>query len=164
MNSKLLKSFIHIPKLEVDGLNWVIFKDCFMFVATATSLEKHINGTRTEPNPPAFVTGVPIVLTAEQMAKQELYEEKKLMWLTGEAVIKQAITTMIPNSLFIKIQKEVTAHLMWEVIQMKQEKKSQMVIVDLHHKLQAEKYLEHGDVHAHLNKLQTMCKDLASMG
>ena len=39
-----------------------------------------------------------------------------------------------------------------------------MVTVDLCHKLQAEKCLEHGDVHAHLNKLQTMCEDLASMG
>src|ERR1700736_1994857 len=39
-----------------------------------------------------------------------------------------------------------------------------MVTVDLCHKLQAEKCPEHGDVHSHLNKLQTMHEDLASMG
>ena len=39
-----------------------------------------------------------------------------------------------------------------------------MVTVDLLHKLQAKKCSEHGDMRAHLNKLQTMCEDLASMG
>jgi hypothetical protein len=95
--------------------------------------------TALEPSPPAFVTVVLIVLMAEQTTEQELYEGKKSMWLTGEAVIKQAIATMISDSLFIKIQKEVTIHLMWEAVQMKQEKKSRMVTVDLHRKLQAEK-------------------------
>ena len=47
---------------------------------------------------------------------------------------------------------------------MKQEKKSHMVTVDLYCKLQAEKCPEHGDVYAHLDKLQIMHKDLASMG
>jgi hypothetical protein len=163
-NGKLLEFFIHIPKLEVNGLNWVIFKDRFVFAAAAAGWEKHIDGTGTEPSPPAFVTGVPIVLTAEQTTKQELYEGKKLMWLTGEAVIKQAITTTISDSLFIEIQKEVTACLMWEAVRMKREKKLRMVTVDLRRKLQAEKCLEHGDVRAHLNKLQTMREDLASMG
>ena len=89
------------------------FQGLFTFAAATTGLEMHINSTGMEPSPPAFVTGVPIVLTVEQTAEQELYaKEKKLMWLTGEAVIKQAITTMISNSLFIKMQKEVTAHLM----------------------------------------------------
>ena len=130
MNGKLLEFFIRIPKLEVDGSNWVIFKDRFAFAAAAAGLEKHINGTGTEPSPPAFVPGVPIVLTAEQTTEQELYEGKKSMWLTGEAVIKQAIATTISDSLFIEIQKEVTARLMWEAVRMKREKKSRMVTVD----------------------------------
>ena len=39
-----------------------------------------------------------------------------------------------------------------------------MATVDLHCKLQAKKCPEHGDVHAHLNKLQMMCEYLALMG
>ena len=39
-----------------------------------------------------------------------------------------------------------------------------MVTVDLHCKWQVEKCPEHGDMRAHLNKLQTMCEDLALMG
>ena len=45
----------------------------------------------------------------------------------GEAVIKQALANMIPNSLFIEVHKEVMACLMCEAVQLKQEKKSWMV-------------------------------------
>jgi hypothetical protein len=47
MNGKLLELFIHIPKLEVDGLNWVIFKDHFVFAAATAGLDKHIDSTGT---------------------------------------------------------------------------------------------------------------------
>jgi hypothetical protein len=52
---------------------------------------------------------------------------------------------------------------MWEAVHEKWEKKLQMVTVDLCWKLQAEKCSEHGDMCAHLNKLQTIHEDLASM-
>ena len=53
-NGKLLEFFVRIPKLEVDGSNWVIFKDRFAFAAAAAGLEKHIDGTGTPPNPPSL--------------------------------------------------------------------------------------------------------------
>ena len=102
MNGKLLKIFVHILKLEVDGSNWVILKDHFAFAAAAASLETHIDGTGTAPSPPAFIIHRPFLLTAEEMGELELYENKS-KWLTGEAVIKQAITTTISDSLFIDI-------------------------------------------------------------
>ena len=54
VDGKLLKFFVQIPKLEIDGLNWVIVKDRFVFVAAAADLEKHIDGIGTPPNPPVF--------------------------------------------------------------------------------------------------------------
>src|SRR5882762_7911695 len=164
VNGKLLEFFVRIPKLEVDGSNWVIFKDCFAFAAAAAGLEKHIDGTGSAPNPPVFALGGPTPLTTAQTTEIEQYEEKQSKWMMGEAVVKQAIATTIPDSLFIEVRKEVTARLMWEAVRMKREKKSRMVTVDLRRKLQAEKCSEHDDMRAHLNKLQTMREDLASMG
>jgi hypothetical protein len=91
--------------LESDGSNWVIFKDCFIFATMATALEKHIDGMGSAPVSPVFTIGGPIPLTPEQTAELELYEKKNLKWTMGEAVIKQAIATMIPDSLFIKVRK-----------------------------------------------------------
>ena len=152
-NGKLLEFFVRIPKLETDGSNWVIFKDRFVFAAATADLEKHIDGTGTAPIPLAFTPGGPTPLTADQMAEIKLYEENQLKWMMNEAVIKQAIATTIPDSLFIEVRKEVTACLMWEAVWLKREKKSHMVTVDLCRKLQAEKCPEHGDMRAHLNKL-----------
>ena len=67
-NRKLLKFFVWIPKLETDGLNWVIFKDHFVFAAATADLEKHIDSMGTAPNPLAFSLS-PTLLTAEQRQK-----------------------------------------------------------------------------------------------
>ena len=50
-NSKLLKFFIHIPKLEIDSSNWVIFKDHSLFAATGASLKGHVDGMDIVPAP-----------------------------------------------------------------------------------------------------------------
>lgn len=93
MKGKLLEFFIHILKVEVDGSNWVMLKDCFAFATVATKLEKCIDSTGALPHPPAFILGGP----------------KISKWLMDEDVIKQAISTMISNSLFIELQMEVMA-------------------------------------------------------
>ena len=52
-------------------------------------------------------------------------------WKSDEAIIKQAIATMIPDSLFIEVRKKETAYLMWEAVKSQREKKSHMVTVDM---------------------------------
>jgi len=97
----------------------------------------------------------------QRRLRVEAYKAALLIWQTGEAVLKQAIASTIPDSLFLDVQKELTAKLMWDAVTNKCEKKSRMVTVDLRCKLQSEM---NGDVRAHLIKLQTMHEDLASMG
>ena len=43
-------------KLEVDGSNWVIFKDWFLFAAAAAALKGHIDGTEEPPVAPVPAT------------------------------------------------------------------------------------------------------------
>ena len=70
----------------------------------------------------------------------------------------------ISDSLFLEVRKKESAKKMWEAVKEQREKKSQMVTVDMQHKLQAEKCPESGDIRAHLHKLQAMREDLVSMG
>ena len=161
---KLLEFFVRIPKLLPDGSNWVIFKDHFAFAAAAALLDKHLDGSALEPTAPTFALTGPTPLTADQQTEVESYETALSVWQTGEAVLKQAIASTIPDSLFLDVRKELTAQLMWDAVANKREKKPRMVTVDLRRKLQSEKCDESGDVCAHLIKLQTMREDLASMG
>src|SRR5271156_3501968 len=169
-NSKLLEFFARIPKLESDGSNWVIFKDRFLFAAAAASLKAHIDGTG---KPPVAVSVVPTEsepptelepLTAEQAQVRSEYDVALSKWEMEEAIIKQALASVIPDSLFIEVRRKETALAMWNAVRDQREKKSRMVTVDMRRKLQSEKCNKHGDVRAHLIKLQTMREDLASMG
>jgi hypothetical protein len=106
VNSKLLEFFICIPKLETDGSNWVIFKDHFSFAAGAAALGKHIDGMGGVPPLLIFTVGGPTPLMADQITEFEKYDTELSKWMMvmGEAIIKQAITTMIPNSLFLRFE------------------------------------------------------------
>jgi len=51
-STKLGDEFLRIPKLEVSGTNWVIFKDRFTWALDARSILDHIDGTGEEPKDP----------------------------------------------------------------------------------------------------------------
>jgi hypothetical protein len=161
-NSKLLEFFTHILKLEPDGSNWVIFKDCFLYVADAASLKPHVDGTGKVPVAIMVVSAG--ALTEQQAKELKEYEEALTKWQVEEAIIRQAIASIIPDSLFLEVRKKETALEMWEAVKSQQEKKSRMVTVNMRHRLQAKKCLEQGDVRTHLNKLLAMHEDLTSMG
>ena len=161
-NSKLLEFFIHIPKLEVDGSNWVIFKDRFLFAAAAASLKGHIDGTGKPPVNPVLTPCEP--LTEDQKLVINEYNTLLMKWEMEENIVKQALASVIPDSLFIEVRRKETATLMWDAVRDQREKKSRMVTIDMRRKLQSEKCNEQGDVRTHLIKLQTMREDLASMG
>ena len=160
---KLLEFFVHIPKLEVDGSNWVIFKDRFLFAAAAAALKGHIDGTDVSPVMPVIApTREP--LTEIQTDKLTEYEKLRTKWDMEENILKQALASVIPDSLFIEVRRKETALAMWDAVKGQREKKSRMVTVDMRRKIQSEKCSEQGDVRTHLVKLQTMREDLASMG
>ena len=50
--TKLGDEFLHIPKLDVSGLNWVIFKECFLWALDARGILDHVDKTGMEPVDP----------------------------------------------------------------------------------------------------------------
>ena len=51
-STKLGDEFLRIPKLDVSGSNWVIYKERFTWALDARSILDHIDGTRSEPVDP----------------------------------------------------------------------------------------------------------------
>jgi hypothetical protein len=51
-STKLGNEFFRIPRLDVSGSNWVIFKDHFIWALDARGILDHIDGTGTEPQDP----------------------------------------------------------------------------------------------------------------
>ena len=164
--TKLGDEFLRVPKLDVAGINWVVYKDRFLWSIDARGLLDHLEGTEKEPADP---------ITAEIRSGEKPLDEAQLLvdaewkkavkeWRQGEAVVKQQIAGTIPDSLFMKIRGKGTAREIWDGLGDDFQKKSRMVSVDLRRRLQQEKCVEKGDVRAHFSKLRTMREDLASMG
>ena len=51
-STKLGDEFLRIPKLDLSGKNWVIFKDWFTWALDTQCMMDHIDSTRREPADP----------------------------------------------------------------------------------------------------------------
>ena len=104
--TKLGDDFLRIPKLEVTGTNWVIYKDRFIWAVDARGLAEHLDRLAAAPVDPLLAirsTGVAVAWTAQQMALETEWKKELKVWQQGEAIVKQQIAGMIPDSLFMKI-------------------------------------------------------------
>lgn len=167
-----------VPKLEAGGVNWVIYKDRFLWSIDACGLLEHIDGSDREPirlvkpsytskidvsgNDTGVMVQTPFTADEEKEIKEWKVELKE--WKQGEAVVKQQIATTISDSLFMKIRGKGTALEIWESLKGDFQNKSRMVSMDLRRRIQQERCAEKGDVRTHFSKLRTMSEDLAAMG
>ena len=62
--TKLGDDFLRVPRLDVAGINWVVYKDRFLWSVDARGLLDHLEGTEKEPTDPidaaARVAGKPL--------------------------------------------------------------------------------------------------------
>ena len=166
ISTKLGDEFLRIPKLDVSGSNWVIYKERFTWALDARGIANHIDETGEEPLDPLTeaIRKTETGLSAEQQ-KQDIEWKKELKeWKTGEAVAKQQIASSIPDSLFLKIRTNGSAFKIWKALEDHFQKRSQMVAIDLRRRIQNQRCGDKDDIVAHFATLRTMREDLASMG
>jgi len=173
--AKLSDDLMKVPKLDVSGTNWVIYKDRFLWAVDARGLLHHVDGSGWEPRRPP-IARKPILDgdgkeigtedAPDETDKQRLatYQIELKAWRQGEAIIKQQIAATIPDSLFMKIRTQGTSMDIWQALTADFQNKSRMVSVDLRRRLQQQRCAEKGDVRAHFMILRTMREDLAAMG
>ena len=173
ITTKLGDEFLRIPKLEVSGTNWVIFKDRFTWALDARGILDHIDGSGSEPIEPVEAPVDKATPLTEEQTMAEAEKQEKLVaewkkdakeWKQGEAIAKQQIASSIPDSLFMKIRAKGTAYDIWTELGKHFEKRSRMVSIDLRRRLQEMRCAEKGNVVDHFTSLRTMREDLASMG
>ncbi|KAG6912993.1 hypothetical protein DXG01_010521, partial [Tephrocybe rancida] len=90
-STKLGDDFLRIPKLDVSGTNWVIYKDRLMWSIDARRLLEHINGTAEAPPDPISNRGPNIVLNEAETALDVQWKKDLKAWKQGEAIVKQQI-------------------------------------------------------------------------
>jgi hypothetical protein len=99
-NGKLLEFFLRLLKLNMDGTNWIVFQDRFIFAADAAGLVRHIDGSAKAPTVLVIATSTMSPTTDKKAALEKNQVDLK-EWAQGEAVVKQGIAGAIPNNLFV---------------------------------------------------------------
>jgi hypothetical protein len=129
--AKLGNDLMKGPKLEAGGVNWVVYKDRFVWSIDTHGLLEHVDGSEREPVCPVKLwmvlkkdadgndTCKTVLATYTQEEERDIKEWKMVLkeWKQGEAVVKRQIAIMIPDSLFMKIQNKGTALEIWEALQ-----------------------------------------------
>ncbi|THG93575.1 hypothetical protein EW026_g7694, partial [Hermanssonia centrifuga] len=109
------KDYLRVPKFNVSGTNWVVYKDRLKFAANARGYLHHINKTATAPVLALTTKPDPLNLdlVADKKYQEAVEKHKKevAVWKKGEVVMKQLIALSIPDSLFMKVRGNVTAQL-----------------------------------------------------
>jgi transposase InsO family protein len=179
--SKLGDEFLRIPKLDVSGSNWVLYKERFFWALDARAILDHVDGTGTEPVDPvpkasrdAIILSVAEKasdptkavkeLSAAEKEKEKEWKKELKEWKQNEAVAKQQIASSIPDSLFMKIRTKGSAYEIWKELENHFQNRSRMVSVDLRRRIQETRCAEKGDMLSHFANLRTMREDLAAMG
>ena len=163
--SKLGDEFLRIPKLDVSGSNWVLYKERFFWALDARAILSHIDGTGNEPvDPVSEKSRVENKLSDEEKELEKEWKKDVREWKQGEAVAKQQIASSIPDSLFMKIRAKATAYEIWKELENHFQNRSRMVSVDLRRRIQEVRCAEKGDMIVHFATLRTMREDLAAMG
>lgn len=142
-----------LPHCKADGLNFVLYRDRFVFAADAAGLSHILDPATTSP---AGTKPTPIDPQNPTQAETETIEKceaKERTWKSEQAILKQAIASTIPDPLFLKVKGEMLASGMWRSVKAEFETRSKMMTVDLRRKLQDERCTENGDVKAHLANL-----------
>ncbi|KAG0692875.1 hypothetical protein DFH29DRAFT_817016 [Suillus ampliporus] len=111
-NTKPGEDFLCVPKLVVDGENWMTYKDRLSWSVDAHGFLGHLEGTEKKPVDPSMLTGrgaswVPT--TSDEVRELTAYKVASKEWRMGKAITKQQIAGTIPNSLFIQVKNLATA-------------------------------------------------------
>ena len=144
------ESWIVIPKLQVDGSNWVVYRDWMVWAMNSRTLSEHL----TNVSMPAVYAAAGAINGVDALT----------CWALSEATVKQAIAASVPDSFFNHVKTKMRAKDVWDALKDLFKGRSQMIVMDLHRKLQALKCREDEDIHAHFDKIADIHKQLTMMG
>ena len=157
-------SSLQVPTLSVDGSNWLYYKAQVEWAVGSKGLTGHLSGLMAKPEDPAHGKDPSWKPTAAEQKLMIEYPEKLKPWIKDDGYVKQVIAASLPESLFLRVQKEETAKGVWDALTNLFQNCSHVVAIDLRRKLQDTCCTKKGDLRAHFDKLCSLCEQLAALG
>jgi hypothetical protein len=140
-----------VEPLLPDGANWVSYRDRMVWALEARDLlADHLTSTTVTQ---AYID-VGTINKVSAAAR----------WQTDDRAVKQMIASSVPNTVFASIKGHTAAKDVWDALKALFEGRTDLIIVNLSHRLQTTRCSEDENMREHFDKLSNMRESLASMG
>ena len=83
---KLGDELLRIPRLAIDGKNWIAYRERLQLSLLARGLEGHLDGTSTKPVAPVGTTSSAGVTTPPKADEIEAHQKKLREWTQNRAI------------------------------------------------------------------------------
>ena len=93
---------VKLPKLERSGANWVTYRDRFIWALQSESIDDHIK----QSSPPQAYKDLSKINDLEP----------EVHWMKEEHTIKQILSSMLPNTAFLKIKSSADVMSAWTIL------------------------------------------------
>ena len=135
----------NVPKLEVDGTNWVMFSTRLRIALQDKDVFGHLDGTAIKPN---------------AVSKPDEYTA----WLKKEHQARNLLTQKLHDSTLTKLLSLDSTVEWWKAITNKFTVKSSHVVAAIRSAFEKMKCADNGNIHVHLDKLRAKHEDLIRVG
>jgi hypothetical protein len=117
MAQEEFKMQVQVPKLSLDGANWVIYHNRLKWAMQTNSFNAHVQDT--SPTQAYTTLGTIGGLTPDAC------------WEKEENAIKQVLRSMLPDTAFNRIKASANVHDTWEILRHVYEEQSKALVADL---------------------------------
>jgi hypothetical protein len=150
MAQEEFKMQVQVPKLSLDGANWVIYHNRLKWAMQTNSFNAHASDTSLTQ---AYTTlGMIGGLTSD------------VHWKKEENAIKQVLGSTLPDTAVNRIKASANVHDTWEILRHVYEERSKALVTDLIQRFQNKCYDEDECIRSHFEYLTDLHEQLVAMG
>jgi hypothetical protein len=136
-----------LPKLDVDGSNFVLYKARIISAITYRKLIQYLDGRAKQPHTPPANAPADV---------EENYENDLDTWQAGNEHIHSIILSTLPETYQFEVISIPTAADVWKNISAKFDDQSKMVQIDILHQMNQTHCTEDADPRETIQRLQTL--------
>ena len=140
-----INSFSSVPKLETNGVNWMIFRIHLKWALEEKQVFSHLDGTTIKP--------------ADNKPNTE-----KNDWSNDETKAHHLLAQKLHDSTLTKLLHHTTVAEMWTAVTQEFTTKSSHVVAAMHASFNSLKCADNGNIRTHLDRLRFKYEELVGIG
>jgi hypothetical protein len=140
----------YVPKLSIEGDNWVMYRDRILWVMKQYQIKEHI----AADTPPATYISKG---TVGGITPQERWERE-------EHAIRTALGNSMPDEAFNQIKDTESVKGAWDILKSAYEDRTAALVSDRMKAFRNTKCPEGGNIWTHFHQLAVLCDQLTSLG